>query len=147
MTTDPPRSDLRAALDGDDFRDEHERAMRDHILAREHVCDDLCSDDIVTRLVAALAVSAPDEGRPLARSGETTGALYAYGRLTRASAPDEGPCAYCAALSRQYNAACANGHGSEARALDRRIADHQRSHARRPATPAVRRPLGAGGGA
>jgi hypothetical protein len=39
---------------GDDFRDLHERAMRDHILAcnPEHCCDDLCSDEIITRLVA-----------------------------------------------------------------------------------------------
>ena len=37
---------------GDDFRDRHERAMRDHILAcnPEHYCDDLCSDEIITRL-------------------------------------------------------------------------------------------------
>ena len=36
----------------DDFRDRHERAMRDHILAcnPEHCCDDLCSDEIITRL-------------------------------------------------------------------------------------------------
>src|SRR5262245_56689754 len=42
-------------VDNDDFRDDHERAMRDHILAREHACDDLCSDDIVTRLAARFA--------------------------------------------------------------------------------------------
>jgi hypothetical protein len=44
---------------GDDFRDRHERAMRDHILARnpEHCCDDLCSDEIITRLAA---YEAPD---------------------------------------------------------------------------------------
>jgi len=37
---------------GDDFRDRHERAMRDHILAcnPEHYCDDLCSGEIITRL-------------------------------------------------------------------------------------------------
>jgi hypothetical protein len=45
-------------VDNDDFRDEHERAMRDHILddkhPPEHRCDDLCSDAIVTRLAARL---------------------------------------------------------------------------------------------
>lgn len=39
--------------DEEDFRDQHERAMRDHILETPtaHVCDDLCSDHIVNRLL------------------------------------------------------------------------------------------------
>lgn len=46
-------------LDTDDFRDDHERAMRDHLLDgpgkdESHICDDLCSDDIVTRLLTRL---------------------------------------------------------------------------------------------
>jgi hypothetical protein len=68
---------LRAALDSDDFRDAHERAIRDHLLAPlpegwphlrsggmpgdgpqdQHGCDDLCSDAILDRLRAALATS------------------------------------------------------------------------------------------
>lgn len=46
------------ALDSDDFRDDHERAMRDHILGAPapgwpdtHICDDLCSSSIIDRLL------------------------------------------------------------------------------------------------
>lgn len=68
------RDEVAAALDSDDFRDRHERAMRDHILGAvdlgvEHRCDDLCSDAILSRLLGKHAVNEypwqPDAARGL----------------------------------------------------------------------------------
>lgn len=59
---DAIRSNDGPALDSDEFRDRHERAIRDHILgempdgsrdsrADGHHCDDLCSEAIIDRLI------------------------------------------------------------------------------------------------
>ena len=52
--TDPIRARLAADDEAaEEFRDAHERAMRDHLLGgpETHICDDLCSDAILDRLI------------------------------------------------------------------------------------------------